>query len=250
MVLGTWPNSRPGSRSAQNYLPITGGDQEGTLPWRASCAGDWGGGRAGDTQTPWARTGLCCSRVSSCLQEKCHQYWPAERSARYQYFVVDPMAEYNMPQYILREFKVTDARVSGAGGALGMSLPWEPLFGAGIPSRAQQAVTPGAVLVSRGRSRRPGCVSVLALAPSQHPSSDRGCQAPGLGLHLHLSQAWLGRASGDLPCPLRPGVPTGQRSVTLGSVRRTQCERRVRPRTAEGNETCPGRLSSSAEPGP
>ncbi|KAG7272522.1 hypothetical protein CRUP_006811 [Coryphaenoides rupestris] len=26
------------------------------------------------------------------------------------YFVVDPMAEYNMPQYILREFKVTDAR--------------------------------------------------------------------------------------------------------------------------------------------
>ncbi|XP_030643528.1 protein tyrosine phosphatase receptor type Db [Chanos chanos] len=43
-------------------------------------------------------------------REKCHQYWPLERSARYQYFVVDPMAEYNMPQYILREFKVTDAR--------------------------------------------------------------------------------------------------------------------------------------------
>lgn len=50
---------------------------------------------------------FCCP----LLQEKCHQYWPAERSARYQYFVVDPMAEYNMPQYILREFKVTDARV-------------------------------------------------------------------------------------------------------------------------------------------
>uniref|UniRef100_A0A1I8IDP8 Protein-tyrosine-phosphatase n=1 Tax=Macrostomum lignano TaxID=282301 RepID=A0A1I8IDP8_9PLAT len=43
-------------------------------------------------------------------REKCHQYWPGERSARYQYFVVDPMAEYNMPSYILREFKVTDAR--------------------------------------------------------------------------------------------------------------------------------------------
>uniref|UniRef100_UPI00358DE534 receptor-type tyrosine-protein phosphatase delta-like isoform X2 n=1 Tax=Myxine glutinosa TaxID=7769 RepID=UPI00358DE534 len=43
-------------------------------------------------------------------REKCYQYWPAERSARYQYFVVDPVAEYNMPQYILREFKVTDAR--------------------------------------------------------------------------------------------------------------------------------------------
>jgi len=43
-------------------------------------------------------------------REKCAQYWPSERSARYQYFVVDPLAEYNMPQYILREFKVTDAR--------------------------------------------------------------------------------------------------------------------------------------------
>ncbi|XP_076814846.1 receptor-type tyrosine-protein phosphatase F-like isoform X2 [Clavelina lepadiformis] len=43
-------------------------------------------------------------------RDKCHQYWPAERSARYQYFVVDPMSEYSMQQYILREFKVTDAR--------------------------------------------------------------------------------------------------------------------------------------------
>jgi len=51
------------------------------------------------------------SVVDVSIQEKCHQYWPTERSARYQYFVVDPMAEYNMPQYILREFKVTDARV-------------------------------------------------------------------------------------------------------------------------------------------
>ncbi|MED6270314.1 hypothetical protein CHARACLAT_008997, partial [Characodon lateralis] len=42
--------------------------------------------------------------------EKCHQYWPSECSARYQYFVVDPVAEYNMPQYILREFKVTNTR--------------------------------------------------------------------------------------------------------------------------------------------
>uniref|UniRef100_H2YZV0 protein-tyrosine-phosphatase n=1 Tax=Ciona savignyi TaxID=51511 RepID=H2YZV0_CIOSA len=43
-------------------------------------------------------------------RDKCHQYWPAERSARYQYFVVDPMSEYSMQQYMLREFKVTDAR--------------------------------------------------------------------------------------------------------------------------------------------
>lgn len=43
-------------------------------------------------------------------QEKCFQYWPHERSVRYQCYVVDPIAEYNMPQYKLREFKVTDAR--------------------------------------------------------------------------------------------------------------------------------------------
>ncbi|ELU00302.1 hypothetical protein CAPTEDRAFT_229069 [Capitella teleta] len=50
------------------------------------------------------------TKLKEMAREKCHQYWPSERSARYQYFVVDPMAEYNMPQYILREFKVTDAR--------------------------------------------------------------------------------------------------------------------------------------------
>ena len=53
---------------------------------------------------------LLCVLICSS-KDKCHQYWPTERSARYQYFVVDPTAEYNMPQYILREFKVTDARV-------------------------------------------------------------------------------------------------------------------------------------------
>lgn len=63
---------------------------------------------------PVCETNVVAHRaVFHSQQEKCHQYWPAERSARYQYFVVDPMAEYNMPQYILREFKVTDARVSG-----------------------------------------------------------------------------------------------------------------------------------------
>ncbi|XP_045155995.1 receptor-type tyrosine-protein phosphatase S [Echinops telfairi] len=65
----------------------------------------WRGVSAAGTQRA---TGLMAATVPP--QEKCHQYWPAERSARYQYFVVDPMAEYNMPQYILREFKVTDAR--------------------------------------------------------------------------------------------------------------------------------------------
>ncbi len=76
-----------------------------------------------ETPVLTARAGICADAfcmlvvfwhdwcIVSVHQEKCHQYWPAERSARYQYFVVDPMAEYNMPQYILREFKVTDARV-------------------------------------------------------------------------------------------------------------------------------------------
>jgi protein tyrosine phosphatase len=43
-------------------------------------------------------------------REKCAIYWPTDRSVRYQYFVVDPIAEYDMSQYVLREFKVTDAR--------------------------------------------------------------------------------------------------------------------------------------------
>ena len=76
------------------------------------------------------------------MQEKCHQYWPTERSARYQYFVVDPMAEYNMPQYILREFKVTDARV-GFACQLCIVLPKSCILllteGYGLNSRLRRA---------------------------------------------------------------------------------------------------------------
>ncbi|XP_026465523.1 tyrosine-protein phosphatase Lar-like [Ctenocephalides felis] len=50
------------------------------------------------------------TKLKEMGREKCAQYWPSDRSVRYQCFVVDPIAEYNMPQYILREFKVTDAR--------------------------------------------------------------------------------------------------------------------------------------------
>lgn len=50
------------------------------------------------------------TKLKEMGRDKCHQYWPSERSQRYLYFVVDPITEYNMPQYILREFKVTDAR--------------------------------------------------------------------------------------------------------------------------------------------
>ncbi|XP_050443629.1 tyrosine-protein phosphatase Lar isoform X3 [Adelges cooleyi] len=47
-------------------------------------------------------------------REKCYQYWPSERSVRYDTFVVEPITEYNMPQYILREFKVTDTTDNGS----------------------------------------------------------------------------------------------------------------------------------------
>ncbi|CAL4173253.1 unnamed protein product, partial [Meganyctiphanes norvegica] len=50
------------------------------------------------------------TKLKEMGREKCSQYWPNDRSQRYQFYVVDPIAEYNMPQYILREFKVTDAR--------------------------------------------------------------------------------------------------------------------------------------------
>ncbi|KAF6780423.1 hypothetical protein AHF37_00137 [Paragonimus kellicotti] len=37
-------------------------------------------------------------------------YWPMERSTRYQHLLVEPMVEYNMPHFILREFRLTDTR--------------------------------------------------------------------------------------------------------------------------------------------
>lgn len=46
------------------------------------------------------------------LQEKCCHYWPNDRSQRYHCFVVDPIAEYNLAQYTLREFKVSDRHVN------------------------------------------------------------------------------------------------------------------------------------------
>ncbi|CAG9761335.1 unnamed protein product [Ceutorhynchus assimilis] len=50
------------------------------------------------------------TKLKEMGREKCHQYWPSDRSVHYGFYVVDPIAEYNMPQYILREVKVTDAR--------------------------------------------------------------------------------------------------------------------------------------------
>ncbi|CDI96853.2 receptor type tyrosine protein phosphatase [Echinococcus multilocularis] len=41
-------------------------------------------------------------------KEQCFQYWPSERSQRYEQFLVEPMVEYNMPSFVLREFCVTN----------------------------------------------------------------------------------------------------------------------------------------------
>ncbi|VDD74394.1 unnamed protein product [Mesocestoides corti] len=50
------------------------------------------------------------SQATEQGKEHSYPYWPSKRSARYQHFVIDPMVEYNMPTYTLREFKVTDTR--------------------------------------------------------------------------------------------------------------------------------------------
>jgi hypothetical protein len=51
------------------------------------------------------------TKLKEMGREKCVQYWPTDRSTRYGYFIVDPVGAYNMPQYLLSEFKVTDSRV-------------------------------------------------------------------------------------------------------------------------------------------
>jgi netrin-G3 ligand len=51
------------------------------------------------------------TKLKEMGREKCVQYWPIDRSTRYGYFIVDPVGAYNMPQYLLSEFKVTDSRV-------------------------------------------------------------------------------------------------------------------------------------------
>ncbi|CAF0990930.1 unnamed protein product [Adineta steineri] len=50
------------------------------------------------------------TKLKEMGREKCVQYWPTDRSTRYGYFIVDPVGAYNMPQYLLSEFKVTDSR--------------------------------------------------------------------------------------------------------------------------------------------
>ncbi|VDN02788.1 unnamed protein product [Thelazia callipaeda] len=43
-------------------------------------------------------------------REKCCEYWPVEVGAQFGHLVVEPIAEYNMSQYVLREFRITDTQ--------------------------------------------------------------------------------------------------------------------------------------------
>uniref|UniRef100_A0A0N5B044 protein-tyrosine-phosphatase n=1 Tax=Syphacia muris TaxID=451379 RepID=A0A0N5B044_9BILA len=43
-------------------------------------------------------------------QEKCFEYWPVDSGVNFEHLYVEPIAEYNMSQYILREFRMTDTK--------------------------------------------------------------------------------------------------------------------------------------------
>jgi len=51
------------------------------------------------------------TKLKEMGREKCAQYWPIDQSIRYGYFIIEPMGEYHMSQYLLSEFKLTDTRV-------------------------------------------------------------------------------------------------------------------------------------------
>lgn len=42
-------------------------------------------------------------------RERCYKYWPSDRSAKHQYYVVDPVSEQEFPTFVIRDFKVKDA---------------------------------------------------------------------------------------------------------------------------------------------
>uniref|UniRef100_A0A1I7WV75 protein-tyrosine-phosphatase n=1 Tax=Heterorhabditis bacteriophora TaxID=37862 RepID=A0A1I7WV75_HETBA len=49
-------------------------------------------------------------------REKCCEYWPHETGAQMGQLVVEPIAEYNMREYILREFRLSDVQVGCTTG--------------------------------------------------------------------------------------------------------------------------------------
>ena len=51
------------------------------------------------------------TKLKEMGREKCAQYWPADRSLRFGSYLIEPLGEYHMPQYVLNELKLTDSRV-------------------------------------------------------------------------------------------------------------------------------------------
>ena len=44
-------------------------------------------------------------------RDKCFQYWPKPgHSERHNYLLVEPVQEYSMTQFVIREFRICDAR--------------------------------------------------------------------------------------------------------------------------------------------
>ncbi|XP_020616069.1 receptor-type tyrosine-protein phosphatase delta-like [Orbicella faveolata] len=41
-------------------------------------------------------------------RDHCYKYWPTDRSAKHQYYVVDPVTEQDFPNFVIRDFKVKD----------------------------------------------------------------------------------------------------------------------------------------------
>lgn len=50
------------------------------------------------------------TKLKELRVEKSYEYWPSEKSYQYGFLVVEPIAEYNMQYYILREFKMNDTQ--------------------------------------------------------------------------------------------------------------------------------------------
>ncbi len=52
------------------------------------------------------------TRETECGKAKCYRYWPDSGAGTFSYFQVILHAVHEYPDYILREFKVVDTRVS------------------------------------------------------------------------------------------------------------------------------------------
>ena len=59
----------------------------------------------------WEHNASIIVMLTKAGRDRCCLYWPEETGVQYDRLLIDPVAEYNMQQYILREFKATDVQV-------------------------------------------------------------------------------------------------------------------------------------------